>query len=307
MSNHAKVAVIGSGPAGLTAAIYLARASLQPVVFSGAEPGGQLTTTTEVGNFPGFKEDITGPELMVNMRQQAERFGTQFVDEVVEAVNFSGKPFTIKTKSQEVSSDSVIIATGASAKWLGLASEQRLRGKGVSACATCDGYFFKEKEVAVVGGGDAAIEEATFLTKFATKVYVMVRKDELRASQIMQDRANSDPKIEFLYNSEVVEVLGDNSVAGLKIKNNKSGEEKELGVQGLFVAIGHKPNTEFLGDQLELTKNYIKTTDNTKTSVAGVFTAGDVHDWRYKQAITAAGFGCMAALDAMKYLEQEKK
>ena len=305
-TKHYKVVILGSGPAGLTAAIYLARAELQPVVLSGTEIGGQLALTTEVGNFPGFVEDIQGPELMDRMRKQAEKYNTQFINEEATSVDFSKKPFTLKTNTQIITADSVIIATGASAKWLDLESEQRLRGKGVSACATCDGYFFKDKDVAVVGGGDTAMEEAIFLTKFAKSVTILVRKNTLKASKFMQKEVRENPKISLIYNTEVVEVLGENNVTGVKTKDNKTGEVKTLKVQGLFIAIGHKPNTEFLGNQLELDKGYIKVHENTKTSIEGVFSAGDVHDWRYRQAITAAGLGCMAALDAEKYLAQLK-
>ncbi len=304
MDTHHRVIIIGSGPAGLTAAIYLARAEMKPVVFDGTQPGGQLTTTTDVGNYPGFVEDIDGSRLMSQMRQQAERFGTKFIPEEVTKVDFTKKPFSITTNKQTVAADSVIIAAGASARWLGLESEQRLRGKGVSACATCDGFFFKEKDVVVIGGGDTAMEEATFLTKFAKTVTLVIRGDEgqLRASKIMLDHARQDPKISFEYNSKVVEVLGDQSVTGVRIKNNKTNKERELKVQGVFVAIGRKPNTAFLKDQLELTKGYLKVTDNTRTSVKGVFACGDVQDYRYMQAVTAAGAGCMAALDVEKYL-----
>ena len=305
MSAQYKVVILGTGPAGLTAAIYLARASVVPIVFSGPQPGGQLSTTTEVGNYPGFVEDIQGPELMDRMRKQAERYGTKFIEEEISSVDFTKKPFSLKTSTQTVMADSVIIATGASAKWLGLDSEQKLRGKGVSACATCDGFFFKDKDVVVVGGGDTAMEEATFLTKFAKKVTIIARGSEgnLKASKFMEERAIKDSKISFIYSSEVIEVIGDNKVDSVKIKNNENGKEKVIKIDGLFIAIGHKPNTDFLGDQLELDKGYIKVKDNTKTSVPGIFTGGDVHDWRYRQAVTAAGFGCMAALDVERYLE----
>ncbi len=304
MGDKQNVIVIGSGPAGLTAAIYLGRGSFHPIVIDGPEPGGQLTTTSEVGNYPGFPEDIPGPELMQKMRQQAERFEVAFVAEAVTAVDFSQRPFTVTMDKRQLSGDSVIIATGASAKWLGLDNEQRLRGKGVSACATCDGFFFKGKDIAVVGGGDTAMEEATYLTKFAKKVYVLVRSDEqgMKSSQIMKQEAKDNEKIDFIFNTEVTEVLGEQAVSGIRIINNQTHEERELEVQGLFVAIGHKPNTDFLGDTVDTDKGYIKVTDNTKTSVSGVFAAGDVHDYRYRQAITAAGLGCMAALDAMAYM-----
>lgn len=306
MEKHHRVVIVGSGPAGLTAAIYLARAEMKPLVIDGPQPGGQLMTTTDVGNYPGFVEDISGQELMQRMRQQAERFGTEYNSGSVDSVDFSSHPFTLNLGSDTITADCVILAMGSSARYLGLESEQRLKGKGVSACATCDGFFFKGKEVAVVGGGDSAMEEATFMTKFSPKVTVLVRgpKEEMRASKIMQERAFKNEKIEFMYNTEVEEVLGKNAVEGLRLKNNKTGEETELKVQGLFLAIGHKPNTGFLGDAVELTKGYIKVTDNTKTSVEGVFAAGDVHDYRYKQAISAAGLGCMASLDAEKYLHE---
>lgn len=299
---HHKVVILGSGPAGLTAAIYLGRAHLKPVVFSGPEPGGQLTKTSDVGNFPGFEEEIQGSELMNRMTNQAKKYDVEFVPETIEEVNFSQKPFLLKSATHNVTADSVILATGASARWLGLENEQRLRGKGVSACATCDAFFFKDKDVIVVGGGDTAMEDATFLTKFAKSVTIVHRKDTLAASNIMQERAVKNSKISIVLHSEVVDVLGDDAVSGVKIKNNKTNEETKKSAQGLFVAIGHKPNTDFLKGHIELTKGYITVTDFTKTSVAGVFAAGDVHDWRYRQAITAAGFGCMASLDAEKYI-----
>ncbi|MFA5134796.1 MAG: thioredoxin-disulfide reductase [Patescibacteria group bacterium] len=306
MEKHSRIAIIGSGPAGLTAAIYLARAELRPVVFDGLLPGGQLMLTSDIGNYPGFPEDISGQQLMSQMRQQAERFGTEFLSGEVTAVDITQRPFTLSTSMQTVTADSVIIATGASPRYLGLESEQRLMGRGVSACATCDGFFFKGKDIAIVGGGDTALEEATFLTKFAKSVSVIVRKGEadMRASKIMIARAKSNEKISFIYHSEVVEVLGDRAVEGIRIKNERTNAERVLTVQGLFVAIGHKPNTDFLGNAVELTKGYIKVTNHTNTSVEGVFAAGDVQDWWYRQAIAAAGFGCMAALDAEKYLAQ---
>jgi thioredoxin reductase (NADPH) len=302
--------ILGSGPAGLTAAIYTSRASLRTLVIAGSQPGGQLTTTTEVENFPGFPKGITGPELMANMREQAQRFEVAFVDD--DAVKVSGDPvtgFTVETSmSGSFKAKTIIVASGATAKWLDIESEKRLRGKGVSACATCDGFFFKDKIVAVVGGGDAAMEEATFLTHYCTKVYLLARTDEgnLRASKIMQKRAMDNPKIEFKYNTEVSEVLGDNFVSGLRVRNNKTGEESVMSdVQGLFVAIGHHPNTDFIKDFVEVDHvGYIKVTDNTRTSKEGVFVAGDVADFRYRQAISAAGLGCMAALDAQKYLAE---
>jgi thioredoxin reductase (NADPH) len=305
------VFVLGSGPAGLTAAIYTSRADLKTIVFSGENPGGQLTTTTEVENFPGFPEGIQGTHLMEQARKQAQRFGTKFVDESVIEIHGSAQDkFTLRVESgDEYHARCVIIATGASAKWLGLESEQRLRGKGVSACATCDAFFFRGKNVAVVGGGDVSMEESLFLTKFCPKVYVIVRKskDGLRASKIMQEEAFANEKIEFLFNSEVKEVLGENSVEGLLIENNITEEQKEMtDVQGLFVAIGHHPNTKFLDGFIDLVKfGYVDVHDNTKTSKEGVFVAGDVADYKYRQAITAAGYGCMAALDAEKFLAQK--
>lgn len=302
--------IIGSGPSGLTAAVYSSRALLKTLVIAGNPPGGQLVTTTEVENFPGFSKGITGPELITEMRSQAQRFESAFVDENVVEINGTfSTGFTIKTDSENVyTSKAVIIATGASAQWLGLESEQRLKGKGVSACATCDGFFFKDKVVAVVGGGDAAMEESTFLTKFASKVYVLVRgsKEQLRASKIMQERAFSNPKIEFMFNTQIREVLGDTSVNGLKVFNNATNTESELpDIRGLFVAIGHKPNTLFLKGFIDLDeKGFVKVTDNTKTSVEGIFVGGDVADYRYRQAITAAGAGCMAAIDATKFLAE---
>lgn len=302
-----KIAIIGSGPAGLTAAIYAARADLQPIVLAGLTYGGQLMLTTEVENFPGFPHGIQGPELMQNMIAQAERFGAQMVYEDVTEVDFASKPFTLKTGSSEIKAEAIIIATGATSKWLGLASEEKYRGKGVSSCATCDGFFFKDKEIIVVGGGDAAMEEATYLTKFATKVTVLNRGDKLRASKIMQDRAINNPKISILFNKEVVEFYGDVKLTGGKIKDVVSGEIQDMKFEGAFIAIGHKPNTEIFGKQIELDeKGYIVATDNTKTSMDGVFVAGDVRDYRYRQASTASGMGTMAALDAEKYLGMDE-
>lgn len=303
---HHKVVILGSGPAGLTASIYLARANLSPVVFAGPEPGGQLTRTSDVGNYPGFIEDIQGPELMSRMRKQAERYGTKFIEEVVTMVDFSKKPFMLKSANQSVTADVVILSTGASARWLELPNEQRLRGKGVSACATCDAFFFKDKDVAVVGGGDTAMEDAGFLTKFAKSVTLVHRGEQLTGSQFMQDRVRMNKKITVALNSEVKDVLGDEMVTGVSLYNSKTGLTSELKAQGLFIAIGHRPNTDFLEGHVDLVKGYIKVTDFTKTSVEGVFAGGDVHDWRYRQAITAAGFGCMAALDAEKYLAERE-
>ena len=298
-----KLAIIGSGPAGYTAAIYAARADLQPVLFAGLEPGGQLAQTTEVENFPGFPQGIMGPDLMEAMKQQAVRFGTDIKTGTVDKVELAQAPFGLWSADEEYRADAVIIATGASAKYLGLPSEQKLRGKGVSACATCDGFFFRGKEVAVVGGGDTAMEEALFLTKYATKVTILVRSDKLRASQFMQHQAESNPKIAWQWNVGVEEVLGENSVTGLRLKNIASGELTELSVQGLFLAIGHKPNTDIFTGQLKTVgPGYLEIKDQVFSSIPGVFIAGDVADWRYRQAITAAGWGCMAALEAEKFL-----
>lgn len=301
-----KVIILGSGPAGLTAALYLSRANISPYVYEGLQPGGQLTITTEVDNFPGFPEGVMGPELMERMKAQCERFGAKFLFDEISEVDFSSRPFKLKDSSGEwVEADAVIIATGASAKWLGLPSEQKLKGHGVSACATCDGFFFGGVPVAVVGGGDSALEEATFLTKFASKVYLIHRKDKLRASKIMQDRAFKNPKIEFIWNHEVSEVLGEDKCEGLVIRHTETGEEKEIPVSGLFLAIGHKPNTDPFASWLQLTEGgYIQTEKgSSKTSVAGIFACGDVQDNIYRQAITAAGSGCMAALDCERWLE----
>ncbi|MCI4323042.1 MAG: thioredoxin-disulfide reductase [Thermoplasmata archaeon] len=303
---RARLAIIGSGPAGLTAAIYASRAELKPVVISGVPAGGQLMLTTDVDNFPGFPEGIQGPELMDRMRAQAARFGTQFVDANVTKVDFSRRPFRLEMGlAGTMVADAVIVATGANARWLDLPSEQRLRGHGVSACATCDGFFFKSKALAVVGGGDSAMEEATFLTRFATKVTIIHRGDNLRASVIMQRRAQTNPKIEFRMGTVVEEVLGTDSVEGLKLKELASGKVSTLPVGGLFLAIGHDPAIEVFRGQLELDpKGYIVTHEGTRTNVEGVFAAGDVFDHRYKQAVSAAGLGCMAALDAEKFLAE---
>ncbi len=297
--------IIGSGPAGYTAAIYAARAGLNPVLYTGGEPGGQLTTTNDVENFPGYPEGINGPEMMMQFQQQAERFGTDVRFGVVTAVDFSGYPHkAIVDDSHEITAKAVIIATGASAKYLGLESEQRLMGKGVSACAICDGFFYKGMDVAVVGGGDSAAEEATYLANLCPKVYMIVRRDELRASKIMQQRVFNTPNIEILWNSETQEVLGDDSVTGVRLLNNKTNETYEIEVKGFFVAIGHKPNTEIFKDYLEMDEvGYLKVIPGTaKTSIEGVFVAGDAADKVYRQAITAAGTGCMSALDAERFL-----
>ena len=301
-----KVLILGTGAAGLTAAIYAARADLNPLVVEGLEPGGQLTTTTEVENFPGFPKGIMGPQLMDDMRKQAERFGARFEPGLVASVDFSGHPLKVAMDGgKTIRAEAVIVATGASAKYLGLESEQKLIGRGVSACATCDGAFFRNVPVVIVGGGDSAMEEAMFLTRFASKVYVVHRRDQLRASPIMADRAKKNPKIEFVWNSVVVDVLDvvKGEVTGVKVKNVKTGAVSDLEVKGYFSAIGHRPNTDAFKGQLELDeKGYIRT-QNTRTNVKGVFAAGDVQDSLYRQAITAAGSGCMAALEAQRYLE----
>lgn len=301
-----KVIIIGSGPAGLTAAVYTSRALLKPLMFEGDQPGGQLMTTTDVENYPGFAHGITGPELMDVMRKQAERFGTRFETRLVTKVDLSKRPFKVWVGEKLYETKTIIISTGASAQLLGLDSEKKFYGKGVSACATCDGAFFKNVEVAIVGGGDTAMEEALFLTRFATKVWVIHRRDSLRASKIMADRAKAHPKISFIWNTEVAEVLGDRGVNGIKIRNLVDKSEKTLPVGGLFIAIGHKPNTDIFKGQLDMNETgYLKTKPGTTyTSVDGVFAAGDVQDHVYRQAITAAGTGCMAAIDAERWLEK---
>ncbi len=302
MESH-KLIIIGSGPAGLTAALYAARANLKPLVIGGLTYGGQLMITSEVENFPGFPSGVMGPELMQKMIEQAERFGAVMVYDDVLSVDFSSKPFKVSVSDKEYTAESVIISTGASSMWLGLPSEERLRGKGVSSCATCDGFFFKEKEIIVVGGGDAAMEEASYLTKFAKKVTVLNRSEKLRASQIMIDRAKANPKITIEYNKVIEEFLGDAKLTGVKIKDTKEDSSSERSIDGAFIAIGHKPNTDIFKGQIDLDeKGYIVPQDQTRTSVDGVFVAGDVRDYRYRQAITASGMGCMAALDAEKYL-----
>jgi thioredoxin reductase (NADPH) len=303
MGHH--VAIIGSGPAGLTAAVYAARANLAPLVIEGTQAGGQLMLTTMVENFPAFPDGILGPDLMKQMRAQAERFGTTFLRGDVTRVDLSKPPFKIFIEDHDpIETQTLIISSGASARLLGIPSEMKLMGHGVSTCATCDGFFFRGKELVVVGGGDSAVEEGTFLTKFATKVSIVHRRDQLRASKIMQDRAKANPKVAFIWNSVVEEVLGDEVVRGVRLKDVKTGKTTEFKCDGVFVAIGHDPNTKLFAGQIELDeKGYILTKNNTETSVPGVFAAGDVQDRRYKQAITAAGSGCMAAMDAEKYLE----
>ncbi len=302
-----KVAIIGSGPAGLTAAIYAARANLAPLLIEGWQSGGQLTTTTEVENYPGFSKAIMGPELMKEMRSQAERFGTEFVTGDVTAVDLTVRPFVIKIDGERSLETSVlIIATGASPLRLGVRNEQRLWGHGVSTCATCDGYFFRGRELVVVGGGDSALEEANFLTKFATKVTVIHRRDKLRASKIMQARAMKNERITFAWNSVVEDIWGDKVVSGVRLRNVVTGQLTELPSDGVFIAIGHQPNTALFKGQLEMNEaGYILTRRGTSTSVPGVFAAGDVQDFTYRQAVTAAGSGCMAAMDAERYLEAE--
>jgi len=302
-----KLIIIGSGPAGLTAALYAARANLKPVVLAGLTYGGQLMITTEVENFPGFPAGIQGPELMEKMIEQVKRFGAEVLYEDATKVDFSAKPFKVSTSEGEYAAESVIIATGASSMWLGLPSEEKFRGKGISACATCDGFFFKQKDIIVVGGGDAAMEEALYLTKFAKKVTMLVRTDKLRASQIMIDRVKANPKIAIEYNKVVEEFTGADRLTGAKIKDVVSGLVEPRPIEGAFIAIGHKPNTEVFKGQIDLdVKGYIVPTDQTKTNVPGVFVAGDVRDYRYRQAVTAAGMGCMAALDAEKYLHMDQ-
>jgi thioredoxin reductase (NADPH) len=307
-NNVHNVIIIGSGPAGLTAALYTARANLEPEVFEGPEPGGQLTITTDVENFPGFPEGIQGPELMNLIRQQAERFGARTRYEVVESVDFSARPYSVVTDQNTYRAESIIVATGASARWLGLESEERFRGQGVSACATCDGFFFKDKVLAVVGGGDTAIEEAVFLTRFGTRVYVIHRRDELRASKIMADRAAKNEKLEIVWNSVVSEVLGndESGVTGLRLKDTVTGEEREMEVGGLFIAIGHDPNTSIFTDFLDTDEEGYLITDGVKTKIEGVFACGDVVDHTYRQAVTAAGSGCMAAIEAERWLETQQ-
>ena len=312
-SDVRNVIIIGSGPAGLTAAIYSARANLEPLVIEGEpsstsdQPGGQLMLTTEVENFPGFPDGIMGPELMMNFRSQAQRFGAEFLTEKVTRVDLSERPFRVWVRDTEYRAASVIVSTGARSLMLGLESESRLLGHGLSTCATCDGFFFRGHQIAVVGGGDSAIEEATFLTKFADKVTIIHRRDELRASKIMQDRAFANPKIEFLWNHTVTDIHGADRVEGIQVTNTVDGTVSDLAVTGVFVAIGHRPNTDLFAGQLDLEDNgYLRTQpDSSYTNVEGVFACGDVQDHTYRQAITAAGSGCMASIDAERWLESQ--
>lgn len=302
-----KIMIVGSGPAGYTAAIYAARAGLQPVMYTGGQPGGQLTITNDVENYPGYPDGVMGPQMMEDFKKQAERFGTEVNYGLVTQVDFTHRPYKVWIDDkQEVLTDTLIVATGASAKWLGIESETRLNGQGVSACAVCDGFFFRGQDVAIVGGGDTACEEASYLSNICTKVYMIVRRDELRASQIMQKRVMNNPKIEILWNNETEEILGEQEVNGVKVKNNLTGEVKELKVSGFFVAIGHQPNTEIFEGYLKMDESgYIKTiAGSTKTNIEGVFACGDAQDHIYRQAVTAAGTGCMAALDAERYLAE---
>jgi thioredoxin reductase (NADPH) len=305
MAQHERLVIIGSGPAGYTAALYAARADLSPLLFEGSQPGGQLTITSEVENFPGFPEAILGPELMERMKKQGERFGTRFEMGEITRVDLSRRPFQVWQEDRLFTADALIVATGASAKWLGIPSEKVFQGRGVSACATCDGFFFRGAEVAVVGGGDTAMEEATFLTKYATRVYLLHRRGELRASRIMQDRVRKHPKIELLLSTVIDEILGDaKGVTGVRLKSTKDGSTRELPLKGVFMGIGHEPNTALFKGQLDMNEvGYLAVrSPGTVTSVPGVFAAGDVADPTYRQAVSAAGSGCMAAIDAERFL-----
>lgn len=304
-----KVLIIGSGPAGYTAAIYAARAGLNPVLYTGGQPGGQLTITTDVENYPGYPDGIMGPQMMVDFQKQAERFGTSIRYGLATSIDFSSYPHkVIIDEAIEIAAESVIIATGASAKWLGLPSEQRLNGHGVSACAVCDGFFFRGEDVAIVGAGDTACEEASYLSKICSKVYMIVRRDEMKASKIMQERVKKAKNIEILWNTETEEVVGEEQVESVRVMNNVTGEKKELKVSGFFVAIGHKPNTDIFKGWLDMDENgYIKTVPGTsKTNIEGVFATGDAQDHVYRQAVTAAGTGCMGALDAERFLAEKE-
>ncbi|MBI5193983.1 MAG: thioredoxin-disulfide reductase [Nitrospirae bacterium] len=305
MNEIRNVIIIGSGPAGLTAAIYAARADLKPLLIEGPQPGGQLTITTEVENYPGFPEGIDGPQLVMDMRKQAERFGTEFVYGEITSADFSKQPFVVQSGDKSFYGQTIIIATGASARWIGIESEKKLMGSGVSGCATCDGFFFKGKEIAVVGGGDTALEEAAFLTRFASKVSIIHRRDQFRASKAMQEKVFSNNKISVVWDSVVGEILGveEGRVKGVRLKNVKNGSVTELSCEGVFIAIGHTPNTKVFKEHIELDEQgYIRLKGHTSTNVPGVFAAGDVADPHYRQAITAAGMGCMAAIDAERYL-----
>ena len=308
-TENIKVLIIGSGPAGYTAAIYASRAGLSPVMYTGIQPGGQLTITNDVENYPGYPDGVMGPQMMEDFKKQAERFGTDVRYGIVTEMDASERPFKVTVDgNQTLLAETVIISTGASAKWLGIESETRLNGKGVSACAVCDGFFFRGKDVAIVGGGDTACEEASYLSNICKKVYMIVRRDELRASQIMQNRVMKNPKIEILWNHETVEILGEEEVVGAKVRNRISGEERDLDLEGFFVAIGHQPNTSVFVNQIDTDENgYILTKPgSTKTNVLGVFACGDAQDHEYRQAVTAAGTGCMAALDAERFLASQE-